>query len=59
MAPVEPAGGFAAAKDHVARVIAAIAPVDSQERFEGLGVQVIRDWGRFTSPRPRCRRATR
>ncbi len=40
---------FAAAKDHVARVIAAIAPVDSQERFEGLGCIVIRDWARFVS----------
>jgi pyruvate/2-oxoglutarate dehydrogenase complex dihydrolipoamide dehydrogenase (E3) component len=40
---------FAAAKDHVERVIATIAPVDSQERFEGLGVKVIRDWGRFIS----------
>ena len=35
----------------VARVIAAIAPHDSQERFEGLGVEVIRDWAEFTSPR--------
>ncbi|MFN4099598.1 MAG: dihydrolipoyl dehydrogenase family protein [Pararhodobacter sp.] len=41
---------FAAAKQHVARVIAAIEPHDSQERFEGLGVTVIRDWARFTSP---------
>ena len=42
---------YAGAKDHVARVIAAIAPHDSQDRFEGLGVQVIRDWARFTGPR--------
>ena len=41
---------FGAVKDHVARVIAAIAPVDSQERFEGLGVRVIRAWARFTAP---------
>ena len=40
---------YAAAKDHVADVIAQIAPVDSQERFEGLGVKVIRDFGRFIS----------
>lgn len=40
---------YAAAKDHVADVIAQIAPVDSQERFEGLGVKVIRDYGRFIS----------
>ena len=47
---VEPEIDFAAVKDHVARVIAAIAPNDSQERFEGLGVQVIREWARFISP---------
>jgi pyruvate/2-oxoglutarate dehydrogenase complex dihydrolipoamide dehydrogenase (E3) component len=41
---------YAAAKDHVHRVIETIAPVDSQERFEGLGVQVIREYGRFVSP---------
>jgi len=28
---------YAAAKDHVADVIATIAPVDSQERFEDFG----------------------
>jgi pyruvate/2-oxoglutarate dehydrogenase complex dihydrolipoamide dehydrogenase (E3) component len=38
---------FPAVMDHVKGVIAAIAPVDSQERFEGLGVTVLRDWGRF------------
>ncbi len=48
--PAAPQVDFAAVKDHVARVIATIAPVDSQERFEGLGVQVIRAWGSFTSP---------
>ncbi len=41
---------FAAVKDHVQAVIAAIAPVDSQARFEALGVRVIRAWGRFISP---------
>lgn len=40
---------YAAAKDHVAGVIATIAPVDSVERFEGLGVQVIQEFGRFIS----------
>jgi pyruvate/2-oxoglutarate dehydrogenase complex dihydrolipoamide dehydrogenase (E3) component len=40
---------YAAAKDHVADVIAQIAPVDSQERFEGFGVKVIREYGRFIS----------
>ncbi len=44
-----PKVSYAAAKDHVHRVIETIAPVDSQERFEGLGVQVIRDFGRFIS----------
>ena len=48
---VEPAVDFGAVKDHVASVIGTIAPVDSQERFEGLGCIVIRDWGRFVSPR--------
>lgn len=42
---------YAAAKDHVARVIAHIAPVDSVERFEALGVQVIRAWAAFTGPK--------
>lgn len=41
---------YAAAKDHVADVIAQIAPADSQERFEGFGVKVIRAFGRFISP---------
>ncbi|MGL6209637.1 MAG: dihydrolipoyl dehydrogenase family protein, partial [Paracoccaceae bacterium] len=50
VAPVEPVIDFAAVKDHVMRTIATIAPVDSQERFEGLGVKVIRAWGAFTSP---------
>ena len=50
IAPVEPQVDFGAVKDHVARVIAAIAPMDSQARFEGFGVRVLRDWGRFTSP---------
>ncbi|MEX3016832.1 NAD(P)/FAD-dependent oxidoreductase [Gymnodinialimonas hymeniacidonis] len=40
---------YAAAKDHVHAVIAEIEPVDSQERFEGLGVHVIREFGRFIS----------
>ena len=48
--PVAPQIDYAAAKDHVARVIAQIEPVDSQERFEGLGVKVIRAYGHFTGP---------
>ncbi|RVV97094.1 dihydrolipoamide dehydrogenase [Mesobaculum littorinae] len=50
VAPVEPQIDYAAAMDHVQAAIRTIAPVDSQERFEGLGVRVIRDWARFTSP---------
>jgi len=41
---------FAAANDHVRRVIAAIEPHDSQERFEGLGVTVLRETARFSGP---------
>ncbi|MEQ8256058.1 MAG: FAD-dependent oxidoreductase, partial [Roseovarius confluentis] len=41
---------YAAAKDHVQDVIATIAPHDSQDRFEGLGVKVIREYGQFISP---------
>lgn len=51
VAAVEPVVDFGAVKDHVAGVIAGIAPVDSQERFEGLGCEVIRDWARFVSPK--------
>lgn len=42
---------FGAVKDHVASVIATIAPVDSQDRFEGLGCTVIRAAGRFVDRR--------
>ncbi len=38
-------------------VIAAIAPVDSQERFEGLGVARDPRLGPLHLARPRCRRA--
>ncbi len=41
---------FARVNDHVHQVIAAIAPHDSVERFEGLGVRVIRAWARFVGP---------
>ena len=50
VANVTPAVDYAAAKDHVNDVIAQIEPVDSQERFEGFGVHVIREFGRFISP---------
>jgi pyruvate/2-oxoglutarate dehydrogenase complex dihydrolipoamide dehydrogenase (E3) component len=42
---------FAAVADSVQRVIAEIAPNDSAERFQGLGVRVMRAEARFTSPR--------
>ena len=47
IANVAPQVDYAAAKDHVADVISQIEPVDSQERFEGLGVRVIREHGHF------------
>jgi pyruvate/2-oxoglutarate dehydrogenase complex dihydrolipoamide dehydrogenase (E3) component len=49
IAPVEPVVDFAATMDHVRGVIAAIAPNDSVERFEKLGVRVIRASARFVS----------
>ena len=49
VAEVAPQIDYAAAKDHVQGVIAQIEPVDSQERFEGFGVEVIREFGRFIS----------
>src|SRR5271169_3047242 len=42
---------FPAAVEGVQQVIAAIAPNDSVERFEGLGVRVLRSEARFASPR--------
>ena len=47
--PVMPEVSYAAAKDHVHHAIATIEPHDSQERFEELGVHVIREFGRFIS----------
>lgn len=41
---------FGRAMDRVRQVIADIAPHDSQERFEGLGVEVIRTTARFVGP---------
>ena len=46
----EPAVDFAAVHAHVHDVIAGIAPHDSVERFEGLGVRVIQARARFTGP---------
>ena len=42
---------FADVSKHVHATIAAIAPNDSVERFEGLGVKVIKGSARFVSPR--------
>lgn len=47
IANVEPDVDFKAVMAHVHGVIAAIAPMDSQERFEGLGVTVIRAEAKF------------
>jgi len=46
--PVSPKVDFDAVKAHVQGVIEQIAPVDSQERFEGLGCTVIREYAHFT-----------
>jgi pyruvate/2-oxoglutarate dehydrogenase complex dihydrolipoamide dehydrogenase (E3) component len=49
--PIAPQVNYAAAKDHVAKVIATIAPHDSVERFEGLGCTVIQGWAEFVDKR--------
>jgi pyruvate/2-oxoglutarate dehydrogenase complex dihydrolipoamide dehydrogenase (E3) component len=46
----EPRIDFARVHDHVHGVIAAIAPVDSAERYEGLGVRLLRASARFVAP---------
>lgn len=45
-----PEADFAAVHRHVHGVIAAIAPNDSEERFTGLGVNVVRAAARFVAP---------
>lgn len=42
---------WARVKEHVRGVIAAIAPMDSVERYTGFGVRVIQAEARFTGPR--------
>jgi pyruvate/2-oxoglutarate dehydrogenase complex dihydrolipoamide dehydrogenase (E3) component len=42
---------FRKVHDHVQRVIAAIAPTDSMERFAGLGVRVIKGHAKFKDRR--------
>ena len=48
--PVTPKVDWKKVRTHVKGVIAAIEPNDSVERFEGLGVTVIQQPGRFTGP---------
>jgi len=47
IAPVEPSVDFGRVMEHVQQVIAAIAPNDSVERFEKLGVRVLKEEARF------------
>ncbi|MEO0327576.1 MAG: FAD-dependent oxidoreductase [Pseudomonadota bacterium] len=47
--PAEPNIDFEKVHAHIHDVISTIEPHDSQERFEGLGVKVIRDFGRFVN----------
>jgi len=47
VAPAELKVDFKAVKAHVQGIIDHIAPVDSQERFEGLGCTVIREYASF------------
>ena len=51
LADASPQVDYAGVKDHVQGVIDTIAPVDSQERFEGFCVRVIREMGKFVSDR--------
>ena len=51
LAAQERPADYAAAMAHVRATIAAIEPHDSVERFEGLGVRVIREFGHFIGPR--------
>jgi pyruvate/2-oxoglutarate dehydrogenase complex dihydrolipoamide dehydrogenase (E3) component len=45
-----PTVDYAALREHVRGVIAAIEPNDSVERFTGLGVRVVQDHAAFTGP---------
>lgn len=51
IADVAPQVDWAAVRAHVASVIATIAPIDSQARFEGLGCTVVREHARFADAR--------
>ncbi|MEI6800569.1 MAG: FAD-dependent oxidoreductase [Pseudomonadota bacterium] len=50
VAGTEPQVDFPAVMARVQEAIAEIAPHDSQERFEALGVRVVRAWARFSAP---------
>ena len=51
IAAVEPLVDYAKVMDHVQSVIAKIAPHDSVERFEGLGVKVVKAPAKFIAAR--------
>lgn len=51
VAKAVPQVDFSDVKAHVSNVIKTIEPHDSVERFEGLGVNVIQEYGRFISPK--------
>ncbi|MDE0588498.1 FAD-dependent oxidoreductase [Halocynthiibacter sp. C4] len=48
--PTTPDVSYQGAMEHVGRVIETIAPHDSVERFEGLGVDVRQGYAKFVSP---------
>lgn len=47
----EPVVDWEGVKAHVRKAIDTIAPIDSVERFEGLGVTVIQEHGQFADPK--------
>ncbi len=47
----DPVVDWTAVKAHVQGAIDTIAPIDSVERFEGLGVTVIQEHAKFTDPK--------
>ncbi len=51
IATSEPVIDFAKVRDSINAAITAIEPNDSQERFEGLGVRVIREYAKFEGER--------
>ena len=55
----EPVTDWDAVKAHVQSTIDTIAPVDSQERFEALGVTVIREHASFADPKTIVSETTR